>query len=182
MAHQQEAEPAWGLLGEAWKKRREGSYDEARQLAEEAKGLSEDYEVQGRAFHVFMQLESDNDNYARALELCRQSLAEYEKSGNTDKIAFATRHVADLQYKLGNVDESETSYREAIGLYRSVEGATPGQVANALRGFAVLREAQGHASEAIEAWEEAKGLYASLDIQAGVDEANTKIAALRAAA
>lgn len=168
------------LLREAWAKRLEEKYDEARNLVKEAHRLCEndDYNALGRIFHVYMQFESDHDNPLKALELCRQSLMYYKKANNLNKVAHSTRHIADLERNYGNEDDSERNYREAIEIYRSNSNTSKGDLANALRGFCLLLEKRGKIEEAILVWKETKALYLACGLQEGVDEANLKLDSL----
>lgn len=168
------------LLGDAWSKRREEKYDEARNLVKEAHQLckDDDYNSLGRIFHVYMQFESDHGNYSKAVELSKKSLSYYKKSNNLDNIAHSTRHIADLQYQLGEEAESEQNYREAIGIYRDNPNSHIGNLANALRGFGLLLEKRGKIEEAIDIWKETKELYTSINLQEGVDEANERLKSL----
>jgi tetratricopeptide (TPR) repeat protein len=168
------------LLEEAWNKRRVGSYEEARDLVKNAEELSkdDDYNTLGRISHVYMQFESDHDNLPKALEFCQQSLRFYQKANNSDKIAHSTRHIADLQRELGNDADSESNYREAIGIYKANSQTNIGDLANALRGFALVLEKRGKSSEAKTAWQKTKELYEACNLQAGVDEANQKLDSL----
>jgi len=168
------------LLEEAWNKRRVGNYDEARQLVKKAQELSkeDDYNSLGRIFHIYAQLESDHDNYRKALEFYQQSLGFYKKANNSDKIAHSSRHIADLQRTLGNDADSETNYTEAIGIYRANSQTKTGDLANALRGYALVLEKRSKISEAKTAWEATKKLYQACNLQAGIDEANRKLDSL----
>ncbi|MDN5205460.1 tetratricopeptide repeat protein [Fulvivirgaceae bacterium BMA10] len=165
------------LLQEAWSKRRVGNYDEARDLVKKAQSLckKDDHLFLGRIYHIYMQFESDQDNYAEALALCQQSLEHYMKTGNPNLIAHSTRHIADLQRHLGLNIDSEHNYRKAIDIYRNNANTTQGELANALRGFGILLEELGKVEEAIAVWKETKELYDACDIQEGVDEANDKL-------
>ena len=149
------------LLEEAWAKRREGKYDEARHLVKEAQGIckDDDHNFLGRIFHIYMQFESDQDNYSKALEFCQKSLWFYRKDKNLDKIAHSTRHIADLQRHLGQEADSEGNYREAIANYKGNSNTYKGDLANALRGFGLLLEKRGKIEEAIAIWKETKELY-----------------------
>ena len=169
------------LLETAWVKRREEKYDEARDLVVQAHKLckEEDFNNLGRVFHVYMQFESDHDNHEKAIELCRKSLMYYKKANNQVKIAHSTRHIADLQYTIGNLSESERNYRAAIHIYRDNPNESVGNLANALRGFGLLLEKIGKKREAIEVWRETKELYQSIDLQQGIEEANKKLKLLR---
>ena len=168
------------LLEEAWVKRRDGKYHEARHLAEEAQKLckDDDYNSLGRIFHVYMQFESDHNDPSKALELCQQSLAYYKKGGDPDKVAHSTRHIADLERHLGYVDDSERNYREAIGIYKCNPNTNKRNLANALRGLGLLLENGGNTKEAIAVWKETKELYLACNLQEGVDEANRILGSL----
>lgn len=168
------------LLKEAWSKRGEKKYDEARALVEQAHGLckDDDYNSLGRVFHVYMQFESDHNNHSKAIALCERSLMYYKTANNLDGIAHSTRHIADLQYHLGQESDSEHNYREAIGIYRINPEKHIGNFANALRGLALLLERREKKQEAIKVWEETKELYNFIHLQEGVDEANNKLNSL----
>lgn len=169
------------LLESAWSKRGEERYDEAHSLLMQARSLcaDDDYHALGRIFHIYMQLDYDQGLLPEALELCLKSLVYYQKAGISDRIAHATRHLADLQRRLGQLDESESNYRKAIRIYKDSPTPPAGDFANALRGFAMVLERLNKPQAAIAAWREAKARYQSLGVQAGVDEASAKIANLR---
>lgn len=168
------------LLEEAWGKRRESQYDEARTLLNTAREQcgEEDYDALGRISHISMQLDRDLGKLSEALELCRRSLSYYQRTHNPDRIAHSTRHLADLLRQLDEDEESERCYRKAIGIYRDDPGQQAANLANALRGLALVLEKRRNIEEAINAWREAKSLYKSLRITSGVDEANEKLMAL----
>ena len=169
------------LLVDAWAQRREGQYDGARQLVAEAEAscAEDDFRSLGRIYHIYAQFESDNDKPAKALEYCRQSVAHYQQSGDRDKIAHATRHLADIERRLGNAEESELHYRHAIEIYRQNSSTSAGDFANALRGFALTLEQREKTAEAIATWEKVKEFYGKCNLQAGVDEAKERLAGLR---
>ena len=147
----------------------------------EAEGLckEDDYNSLGRIYHIYMQFESDHDNPLKALDLCKQSLRYYKKSGNMDKVAHLTRHIADLERKLGKDADSEQNYRKAISIYWEKSNTTKGDLANALRGFGLILEKLRKNEEAISVWKETKDLYMACDLQDGVDEANRKLESLK---
>ncbi len=170
------------FLEDAWSRRREGNYEEARaQVLKAGEACrDDDYNTLGRVYHIYMQLEYDRDNFDDALVLCRKSVAFYEKSGDTDKIAHATRHLADLLCAVGNYAESESKYRDAIKLYDDSTLSHRGDIANALRGFAIVLEKGNKRQEAIAIWGRVRESYRECKLQAGVDEANQRLAALQA--
>ncbi len=96
------------LLKEAWTKRGEEKYDEAQFLVKKAHGLcnENDFNSLGRTFNVYMQFESDQDNYLKAVELSQISLNYYKKANNLDRIAHSKIHIADLQNQLGKDTDS----------------------------------------------------------------------------
>ena len=165
------------LLEETWAKRGDEKYEDARNLVKEAHRLCKenDFNSLGRIFHVYMQFESDHDNYSKAIELSQRSLSYYKRANNLDRIAHSTRHIADLQYQLGKDAESEQNYRVAISIYRENPNTGIGNLANALRGFGLLLEKREKIKEAIDIWNETKVLYASINLQDGVAEANEKL-------
>ena len=168
------------LLAEAWIGRRQEKYDEAKSLVDEAQKLcsKSDYDSLGRIYHVYMQFESDHDNLLKALALCKKSLSYYKKTGNKNKIAHSTRHVADLERHLRREIDSERSYRTAIAIYRDNTNTYKGDLANALRGFAILLEKLKKFKEARETWKETKQLYQACNLLEGVSEAIKKLDSL----
>ena len=165
------------ILDEAWSKRRIGDYNGAKNLAKKAheRCADGDHNALGRIFHIYMQFESDNNHYVKALAYCQQSLGYYKKAGNIDKIAHSTRHIADLQRYLGQGVESESNYRKAINLYRKNPNTQKGDLANALRGFGIILENRKKLEEAKTTWEEVKKLYKDCNLPEGVDEANSRL-------
>ena len=165
------------LLEEAWKERGKSNYGKARKLVNEAHTLcvKDDYENLGRVFHIYMQFESDHENYSIAQEFCQKSLDFYTKTNNLNLIAHSTRHLADLQQHLGQNFESKKNYHRALEIYQSNPNTNPGDLANAFRGFGLLLEKLGKKEATIEVWKKVKELYHAVNLQAGVDEANAKL-------
>lgn len=165
------------LLFSAWQARADGKYDLARKFLGEALELCNENEFYylGRIFHIYMQFESDQDNFQKALEHSNQSVAYYQESGNINKTAHSTRHKADLQFQIGLESEAELNYRKAIELYRSTKETSKLDLANALRGFGVLLASKNEKDEALQVWNEVKNLYNDLKLQRGVNEANEQI-------
>lgn len=165
------------LLSEAWNKRRVGDYENARRLTFEAQDRCdpEDHHALGRIYHIYMQIESDHDQYLKAIEYSKKSVRHYELSHQADRIAHSTRHLADLQRKLKNYPQAELNYRKALDYYRHDLDVHSLHLANALRGFALLMEQTEKKQEAINAWEEVKQLYGSLALSEGVDEAKVRL-------
>ena len=177
MTHTDNAEE---LLNEAWTQRRKGNYEDGKRLVERAQLLIKegDYNSLGRVFHIYAQFESDHDNNLKALEFLQWSLEFYEKSGNSDKIAHSTRHIADVRYALGEESDSENNYRKAASIYKTNSRTYEGDLANALAGYAQILEKRKKISEAIIAWEETKDLYQACNLESGVQVANNKLSSL----
>ena len=104
------------LLQKSWTKRQEGKYQEAQHLVWEAHRICDPgaYASLGRIFHIYAQFYSDQKRSDLVLEFLQQSLFYYKKSGDPDKIAHSTRHIADLQFEIGFVEESKTNYDVVI--------------------------------------------------------------------
>ena len=158
-----------------------GNYEQARILVEKAHALTseDDHATLGRIFHVFAQFESDHDRWQEALSFCQRSLKQYQKAGNKNRIAHATRHIADLQTALDDFENAEQNYRASIAIYNAAAQTNPGDLANALAGFGRLLSKIGKADEAISVWEKTKALYQQVGLQAGVDEAEQRLQHLK---
>lgn len=65
MSHHSEIEQ---LLSTSWRFRSQGKYDQAQEYVKKARALAEetDYNTWGRIYHVLMQFESDQGNFAIA--------------------------------------------------------------------------------------------------------------------
>lgn len=94
------------------------------------------------------------------------------------KLAHTLRHVGDILQDQGHFHLAEPYYIEALALYRAHPGAPTLDLANAIRGYAVLKTETFHKKEALALWHKARALYDSLDLPAGVIEADSRIATL----
>ena len=168
------------LLEEAWRARQIGNYEQACILLQKARKLCmpEDHKYLGRIFHIYAQFESDHDHPEKALEFCLKSVKHYQKSGNLNRIAHATRHLADIQRRLNHITASEANYKKALRYYEE-NNSTPGDYANAVRGFALLMEVQNKTMEAISAWNKVKEFYLICNLEVGVQEAQNRLKALQ---
>ena len=168
------------LLESAWSKRREGDYKAAKGLVNKAHGLCDDrdFEVLGRIHHIYMQLESDHDHLNEALGWSRKSQAYYRKSGNLDKLAHSTRHMADLQTRMDYLNEAEENYMESISIYRAQNQTYAGNLANTLLGYGELLIKTNRIDEAKSAWTEARDLYEKINLAAGVEDMNQRLSQL----
>lgn len=109
--------------------------------------------------------------YALAAEQARAA-------GQPLALAHALRHLSDLARERGAADEALWSAEEAVALYRAAPDMRPLDLANALRLAALVLSATGRGGDAIPLWQEAGALYASVDVAAGVEEADRALSGL----
>ncbi|MBT8220642.1 MAG: tetratricopeptide repeat protein [Bacteroidia bacterium] len=168
------------LLQKAWSQRGQGLYKKAKVSVEEARVLcrESDLEHLGRVYHILAQFESDHDQYEDALELLKTSQSFYQRSGNSNKIAHSTRHIADIQSLQGDLKAAKTNYTVALELYRSAPITHSLDMANALRGYACCLESLTEYKQAISAWKETRVHYKLAGVKAGVKEAGDRISSL----
>ena len=169
------------LLDEAWNQRRAQNLKEAHRLTEQAQNLCKkgEFNLLGRIFHIYMQLELDQHNLDKALAYGKKSSEFYKENNDLDKVAHSTRHIADLQRKLGKINDSLQSYTEAITIYKTNAEVNTLDLANALRGYALALAKNNKIDEAISAWEEAREIYEANNIQEGIDEASSELKSLK---
>ena len=164
-------------LNDAWDLRRLGQYHNSKEVLVKAHKLckEKDFELLGRVYHIYMQYEYDHEKYNEAVKFCRLAISFYVKGNNPNKIAHATRHLADLQLELNRLDKAEKNYLHAIDIYRKDPNTPKGDLANALRGYALVLEKGEKIAKAIEMWEEILHLYQDKGFQEGIDEASQRL-------
>lgn len=169
------------LLTHATRARLEQRFGEARndlRQAIEMGSRSKDHPRLARALAALGQIEHDLHNDDDALRLYEESAEIYRQLNSRVKLAHTVRHIADILRERGRLAASETSYCEAVEIYRSQPETAPLEMANALRGYALLKEALGENAEASAMWEEAGSLYAVANVETGVVESARRIAGL----
>lgn len=114
-----------------------------------------------------------------AIKDYRQAAALARDASKNDLLAFALRHLGDLQQELGNFMEANQVVVEAVALYRHLNEDHPLNLANALRVHALVQEGLGETSRAIESWQEAHDLYVKSGVNEGVQECQHHINAHR---
>ena len=97
------------------------------------------------------------------------------------RLAHTVRHVGDILRQLGQPEKACGCYDEALAIYRGNFAAPPLDLANTLAGYARTRADLQEKEPAAALWLEARDLYASLDLQAGVAEADRWLRLHRAA-
>jgi hypothetical protein len=65
-----------------------------------------------------------------------------------------------------------------LAIYRNHRDTSPLELANAIRGVAILNGDLGRREQAQALWKEARDLYASVQVDAGVEESERRIAEL----
>jgi tetratricopeptide (TPR) repeat protein len=113
----------------------------------------------------------------------REALEGYERAADFARsahdmgtLAYAQRHVADLQRELGQHHAAESAAAEAVSLYRQHSGSVSLDLANALRVWALAQQSLGQLPEAERSWREARSLYDAVGVLAGVEECDEHIA------
>jgi tetratricopeptide (TPR) repeat protein len=127
---------------------------------------------QGRAQRNAGDLASAADSYRHAVELLRTS-------NQPLRLAHAFRHVGDILQDAANLTEAEPCYEEALSIYRPHPDTRPLDLANAVAGYARLAEKLNHRRQAILLWKEAYDLYTSCGVEAGIEEADSRLGDLR---
>jgi len=126
---------------------------------------------QGRTFRNTDMPHMALERYTAAANLLRDS-------NEPQRLAHTIRHVADIQSNMSRLTDAESSYAEALAIYRDDPQTGSLDLANTLRGYALLREETGDRTAAKAMWTEALELYRQTGVQAGIDEAQRYLARL----
>ncbi|HTS34656.1 MAG TPA: tetratricopeptide repeat protein [Candidatus Solibacter sp.] len=169
------------LIPLGYQARRESRLDEARQIFSESVRLSREAAnptALAASLAGLGQIERDLKNNLVALQ-CYREAAQILRGG-ADRLGFAhtIRHLADILRHEQSYEEAASCYEEALRTYRDHHSTTPLDLANAIRGFALLKENTGAREEARSSWQEARRLYESVEVRAGVNECDARIAEL----
>lgn len=126
---------------------------------------------QGRTFRNTGRPDMALERYSAAATVLRDS-------NESLRLAHTIRHVADIQSGMDLLADAEASYAEALAIYRGDPRTGSLDLANTLRGYALLRDETGDHTTAQAMWTEARELYVAVKVQAGVDEAERRLARL----
>lgn len=137
-----------------------------------------DQMLSARALTGMAQIERDLHSQGAALVLYLEAAQSYRSLNAPVHLAHAVRHMGDILRKEERFQEARPHYEEALLIYRNSPETPSLDLANALRGFAPLEEASGNAERARALWKEAGALYASVNVWAGVEESQVRIAHL----
>lgn len=169
------------LLALALQSRRENRLADARRYLIEAVNRCREGEARtdlAKALTRLGQIERDVHHSDAALRSYEEAAAIYRAEGDALRLAHTVRHVGDIQQDDGHPELAEPCYREALAIYRSHAKTPPLDLANAIRGLAILKGEAGEAAEARLLWEEARDLYTAVNVKAGVDESERRLALL----
>jgi tetratricopeptide (TPR) repeat protein len=168
------------MLQAGYEARRESRSSDARALFSVAyeRALSDgDLSLQVNALSGWANSESDLGRLDEACGRYAEAIALLRHMDDPLRLAHTVRHLADVARKQGRVEVARPCYEEALTIYRSHAGTVPLDLANSLRGYGLLLEALGERGAAYDVWLEALKLYTSVGVQAGIDEANRRVAA-----
>ncbi len=169
------------LLMEGHQARREHRLDDAKRIfseAVEAARLSKDKPWLAQAYTELGRIERDMREIDAALLHYGEAAAVYRKLDEPLRLAHTIRHVGDILSESGQLEPAGPHFREALEIYRTHPETPLLDLANALRGYALLQEQLGEKQEAVALWREAREFYAAVNVQAGVDEGDRRIARL----
>lgn len=118
--------------------------------------------VQGaRSARTRGQLTEARRGYGNAAVLARGA-------GDDALLAFALRHIAELDLEDGSFDAALAAGNEAVAILDTGPAMQPLDLANALRVTALAFEALARRAEAAAGWQRARKLYAALDVLEGI--------------
>lgn len=139
---------------------------------------SADQEILARALQGLGQAERDLENREAARQNYEEAVTILRSLNDPLPLAHAVRHVGDILVNEDRLESAAPWYEEALTIYRGDETRHPLDFANAIRGYALLQERRGNPAEALALWREARELYAAVDVQAGVEESERRVAIL----
>ena len=131
--------------------------------------------VRARALTALGQVERDLKQTESAIAHYEQAAEIYRANSDALRLAHTIRHVADILRGSARQAEALPLYEEAMQIYRAHPASPPLDVANALRGFALLKDDLGDREDGRSLWLEARKLYAAVQVQAGVEECESRL-------
>ena len=131
------------------------------------------------ALKALGQIERDQGRVDLAIVHYEEALAQELTLSDYQCIAHTARHLGDMHVHQQRPKEAEPFFEEAMTLYRGDPETEPLNLANALGGYAMLKQALGDLEASRANFKEARELYAELGIDAGVEECDRWLAAIR---
>ena len=170
------------LIMEGYTARREGQSSRARDLFSSAVALAVDagdVSLRIDALRGWANSAADLGELEEAAERYGEAIAALRALDDVEdrlRLAHTVRHLGDVTREQRRMEMAVACYNEAIGIYRADHATLPLDLGNALRGYALLREELGDHAAARLVWEEVLKLYTEVGVQAGIDEAETRLA------
>ena len=118
-------------------------------------------------------------DFPEAALLYEQAAAISEAADDRTRSLHSLRHAAEIQLHAGNVERAQQHIQIVLRHYRE-QMPVRLEMANALRVGGLAAEAAGDFAQGRQLWGEAREIYAELKIDAGVTEADRRIAAMAA--
>ena len=172
------------LIAAGYQARREQRPDDAEAAFAQAALMAEagaDALLLARALTGMGQMARDRGLGQSALAHYRSATDLLRGLEEPLRLAHTVRHVGDILRQLGQPERARGCYDEALAIYRGHSATPPLDLANTIRGYALVRGDLHESESATALWGEARDLYASLDLQAGVAEADRWLNSHRAA-
>jgi len=160
------------LLSRAAQARQSGEDADSERLFKQAaaEAANEDAIARAEGLMGVAQARRDKGDRIGAAIYYSEAITLLRNAENTERLAYALRHAAEVRSELNEFAVAASHVQEAIRLYRALDVADPLGLANALRVSALNDEREAQTS-----WLEARELYSNAHIEAGVDEANRHI-------
>ncbi len=158
--------------------RRDERAKEAKALFVQAFEGADSLDDRVDALRGWANAESDLGAFSESAARYAEAVARLRGLDEPLKLAHTVRHLGDVLRRAGRMGEALPCYEEAMGIYREHPEAEPLDLGNALRGYGLLLEPMGDNPRAREVWVEVLGIYREVGVQAGVDEAERRMATL----
>jgi tetratricopeptide (TPR) repeat protein len=170
------------LIAEGYAARRMGQPGNALTAFTEAV-IAADADPSGRAQALtgVGQIERDLGNLEAAAKHYQSAVDLLRGLNEPLRLAHTIRHVGDILHDQGHLDAAVPCYEEALAVYRSHDATAPLDLGNTLRGYALVEQGRGNNAAASKLWQEARDLYQFVGVDAGIREADRRLAALQVA-
>jgi len=119
--------------------------------------------------------ERNAGNLTAAADSYKRAADAFHLDGQPLREAHAIRHSGDILQDAGELTTAQPCYEEALAIYRPHPDTPPLDLANAIAGYARLSEKLNHRQRATLLWNQAFDLYTQCSVQAGIDEARSRL-------
>ena len=124
------------------------------------------------------QAERDIGNPEAASHHYANAAVLYRELKQPERLAYATRHEADILRESLRISEAEPLYLEAEKILREIGEGALLDLANTLRGLALVNESMGKSDVSKALWNEARELYAKCKVDDGIAESEMRLSRL----